>query len=105
MTTLDERIAHLPNVDGFKQMKLFGETGGAEAVLDNMPGTHASFRIYYHVAIRWGGIGPKAAHEALELYGELAGEAEREPGKHPNIDRLFDVIARDIYYSVRCYPV
>ena len=62
---------------------------------------HCGFN--YHVALKWGGIGPSAAKEALELYAERAINARANPGKHPNIDLLFRVIKNDEYYSVRCY--
>ncbi len=85
-------------------MKLFGESGKPEAVLENKPGTQGSFQVYYHVAKKWGAIGPKAAQEALTLFAEHTEDARRNPGRHPNIDRLFEIIERDLYYAVRCYP-
>ena len=104
MPTFEENLATLPNVDAYAQMKLFGESGAAEALLENKPGSHGSFRVYYHVALKWGGIGPKAAIEALDLFAEHTDDARKNPGRHLNIDRLFEVIDKDIYYSVRCYP-
>ena len=105
MTTFAENLEKLENVDAFGVMKLFGEDGGVAAVIENQPGSSGSFKVYYHVALKWGGIGPKAAQEALELFAEHTDDARQHPGNHPNIDRLFDSINNDVYYSVRCYPV
>lgn len=105
MANFVENLEHLENVDAFALMKLFGEDGEVAAVIENKPGSNGSFRVYYHVALKWGGVGPKAAEEALGLFAEHAEDARQHPGKHPNIDRMLDSIARDVYYSVRCYPV
>ena len=105
MATFAENLEKLENVDAFGVMKLFGEDGDVAAVIENQPGSSGSFKVYYHVALKWGGIGPKAAQEALELFAEHTDDARAHPGNHPNIDRLFDSISNDVYYSVRCYPV
>jgi hypothetical protein len=104
MPNFQENLNTLENTDAFASMKLFGESGGPEADIENKPGSQGSFRVYYHVAKKWGGIGPKAAQEALTLFAEHAADARANPGKHPNIDRLFEVIEKDIYFAVRCYP-
>ena len=51
-----------------------------------------------------GKIDVAAAQEGLELYAEHAEDAELNPGKHPNIDRLYDVIAEDSSLQVRVHP-
>ena len=105
MANFAENLEKLENVDAFRLMKLFGEDGEVAAVIENIPGSSGSFRVYYHVALKWGGVGPKAAEEALALFAEHAEDARAHPGKHPNIDRLLQSIEQDVYYSVRCYPV
>ena len=40
----------------------------------------------------FGSINVEAAIEGLSLYAEHTADAEDHPGKHPNIDRLFQVI-------------
>ncbi len=104
MATFTENLATLENVDGFVAMKLFDEMGNVCGTIDNQPGSTGSFRVYYHIALKWGGIGQKAAQEGLDLFAEHTDDARGNPGKHPNIDRLFKVLDTDAYYSVRCYP-
>ncbi|HEX5539657.1 MAG TPA: DUF2322 family protein [Methylophilaceae bacterium] len=41
----------------------------------------------------------------MALYAEHVEDAENHPGKHPNIDRLFDVIASGKPLSVNPIPV
>lgn len=104
MPNFQENLATLENTDAFASMKLFGESGAPEGQIENVPGSQGSFRVYYHVSKKWGGVGPKAAQEALDLFAEHTADAKANPGKHPNIDRLFEVINQNIYYAVRCYP-
>ncbi|MFN3397475.1 MAG: DUF2322 family protein [Sulfurimicrobium sp.] len=40
----------------------------------------------------------------MRLYAEHTGDARRNPGKHPNIDRLFDIIHSGASYSARLTP-
>lgn len=94
----------LESIAGYARLELFGAGVEPIAVIENKPDSAASLQIYYHVSLRWGGIGPAAAARALQLYGELAEEAQRRPGKYPDIDRLYQIIRQDEYYSVRCYP-
>ena len=85
-------------------LELYGDGYEPDAVIENKPGSGGSLRIYYEVAVEFGGIGPKAAQKALELFAEKADEAEARPGAHPNIDRLFKIIAQGLYYSVKAIP-
>lgn len=105
VATFAENLATLAPVDDLAVMKLYGESGTVEAIIENRPGSAGSFRVYYHIAKKWGGIGPKAAQEGLELFAEHTSDARAHPGRHPNIDRLFQVIAENRYYAVRCEPV
>lgn len=105
MATFAENLATLENVDQFGAMKLFDEMGNVCGMIENKPGSSGAFRVYYHAALKWGGIGQKGAQEALALFAEHTDDARQHPGKHPNIDRLFEIIDADTCYSVRCYPV
>ena len=39
--------------------------------------------------------------EGIDLYAEHTEDAQNNPGKHPNIDRLLDVIDSDITLQVK----
>ena len=99
MATFAENLAQLESIDAFSKLELFDAAGHSVAVIENKPGSQGSLRIYRHLAEKWGGINPDAAHEGLALYAEHTGDARQHPGKHPNIDRLFEIIASGITYS------
>jgi hypothetical protein len=95
----------LPDVSHIERLELFDEDYTPVAVIENRDGQRLSLQIYYKTALTFGGIGPKAANSALLRYGEHADDARRHPGKHPNIDRLFDIIAHEGHLSVNAVPV
>ncbi|AGA32170.1 hypothetical protein TVNIR_0468 [Thioalkalivibrio nitratireducens DSM 14787] len=90
----------LPDVSQIDRLELFADDYTPVAVIENRDGQRLSLQIYYHAARTFGGIGPKAANSALLRYGEHVADARRNPGKHPNIDRLFDIIINDRFLSV-----
>ena len=49
----------------------------------------------------YGAITPDAARKGLELFVEHAEDARQHPGKHPNIDRLLDVIAGNKTFRIK----
>ena len=104
MNGFAENVAALPGVDTIAALELHAEGCEPAAVIENVPGQQGSLRIYYSVAVKFGGLGPTAARHALALYAEKVGEARSAPGTHPNIDRLFEIIAQDLHYAVRAVP-
>ena len=102
MPSFSENLQQLALVDGLQRLNLVGIDGETVAVIENAPGTQGSFRVYHHVAQKWGGIGSNAAQEALILFAEHADDARLHPGKHPNIDRLLEIVERNLHFEVRC---
>jgi len=57
--------------------------------------------VYYYLYETFGVINSDAAMEGIDLYAEHTEDAQNNPGKHPNIDRLLDVIDSDITLQVK----
>lgn len=87
-----ENLAALPEVQG-ERLSLLDEHGSEVAAIENIPGTAGSFRVYVYLAGKYGAINAEAAQEGLLIYAEHAEDARLNPGKHPNIDRLFRLLA------------
>ncbi len=101
MSTFAEQLQQLPPVDHLAALELIDASGTVAASIDNKPGKAGSLRVYHALAARHGGINVAAAQEGLALFAEHTQAAQEQPGSHPNIDRLFKVIASGQGYSVR----
>lgn len=93
MKTFNENLSALANVDHVQRIVLFNSDGTEAGVIENKPGSQGSIKVYHHLLQKWGSINVEAAHEGLEIYAEHTADAQRNPGKHPNIDRLLKVAA------------
>lgn len=89
--TFSENLATLPEAEG-DRIRLLDEQGREVAVVENAPGTAGSFRVYAYLAGKHGAINVAAAQEGLSIYAEHTEDARLNPGRHPNIDRLFEVL-------------
>ncbi len=92
--SFQETLSTLPPVDHLARLELRRDPAGpVVAVIENRPGQAGSLRVYHAVAGESGVLDAAAAERALALYGEYTEEARQRPGSHPNIDRLFEIIA------------
>lgn len=82
-----DQLAQLPTVDHLAAIELLdGET--VIARIENKPGQAGSVRVYHALYQEFGAIDARAAEKGLRIYAEHTTDAEANPGKHPNIDRL-----------------
>ncbi len=87
-----DTLKQLPGISHLAAITLLDEAGEVVATLANKPGQAGSVAVYNHLAQTFGAITPEAARRGLELYGEHTEDAQQNPGKHPNIDRLIQLI-------------
>ncbi len=100
--TFAENLKQLPAIAHLAELRLIDDAGQVAAVIENKPGKAGSVAVYNALASRHGGrIDVAAAEEGLVLYAEHTADARANPGKHPNIDRLFEVIASGQGYEVK----
>ena len=97
-----ENLASLPPAGHLAALELF-EHGEPAGRIEKRPGQAGSLRIYHAVAVN-GRIDAEAALRALGLYGEHLADAEANPGRHPNIDRLLALIRRNSVLVIRPVP-
>ena len=101
MTTFADQLRQLPSVSHLAELQLLDATGQLVATIENKPGKAGSLAVYHALAARHGSIHVAAAQEGLALFAEHTESARQHPGSHPNIDRLFDIIATGQGYTVR----
>lgn len=96
-----DHLKQLPSVAHLAALQLIDSTGAVSAVIENKPGQAGSLAVYAALAARHGSIDAAAAAEGLALYAEHTADARAHPGKHPNIDRLIELLASGATYTVR----
>ncbi|WP_263771096.1 DUF2322 family protein [Propionivibrio soli] len=92
MSQFAENLKKLPRISHLAAINLIDADGNLVAAIENKPGSQGSLAVYNHLAQTYGAITPEAAKKGLELYGEHTQDAQANRGKHPNIDRLLDLI-------------
>jgi len=102
MQSFDEILATLENADHLTQLELSNPDGSPAAIIENKPGSQGSLKVYHQLWKKYGSIDRQAAEEGLALYAEHTADARSNPGKHPNIDRLLEVIESGSRLEVRC---
>jgi hypothetical protein len=92
MKKFSDHLASLETTDHIQKIDLFGKDADLVGTIENKPGSQGSVKVYHHLLKKHGSINKEAAKEGLKIYAEHTQDAEENPGKHPNIDRLFGVI-------------
>ncbi len=96
-----DNLKQLPSVAHLSALQLIDSAGHVAATIENKPGQAGSLAVYAALAERHGAINAVAAAEGLALYAEHTVDAQANPGKHPNIDRLIDAQKTGTTYSVK----
>lgn len=101
MQKFSDVLLEIDDADGVKDIELYDENGKLAGVVHNKPGSAGSAKVYYHLYKTFGEINLDAAVEGLSLFAEHTRDAEDNPGKHPNIDRLLDIIESEKALTVK----
>lgn len=96
-----DQLKQLPSVAHLSGLQLIDAQGQVQATIENKPGQAGSLAVYAALAAKHGGINAAAAQEGLDIYAEHTADARAFPGKHPNIDRLIQVIESGTSLSVK----
>jgi hypothetical protein len=94
-------LKQLPAVTDLAALQLLDAAGQLVTTLENKPGKAGALAVYAALAARHGSINVAAAQEGLELFAEHTADARAHPGKHPNIDRLLEIMASGQCFSVK----
>jgi hypothetical protein len=86
-----DNLATFPNVENISTILITNSAGDAIDRIENAPGKQGSLKLYKALLEEFGELNAAAAKKGLELFAEHVADAEANPGKHPNIDRLFAI--------------
>ena len=95
MDNFQANLRKLPGISHLTGLRLLAPDGEEVGWIENKSGSQGALAVYNHVAQIYGAITPDAARKALELFAEHCEDARANPGRHPNIDRLFVLIAEN----------
>lgn len=101
MQKFSDVLQTLDDASHVQRIELFNHDGSSAGVLENKPGSQGSVKVYYHLFRMYGEISLDAAVEGLSLYAEHTDDAENCPGKHPNVDRLLNILEDEKPLSVK----
>jgi len=99
-----DNLKQLPPVAHLAALQLIDATGQVAATIENKPGQAGSLAVYAALAAKHGSINVAAAQEGLGTYAEHTADSRANPGKHPNIDRLIQVIETSQGFTVKLIP-
>jgi len=83
----------LPTIDHIDRLELYDGDTLIDSI-ENKPGKAGSVAVYHALTQEFGSLNKAAAVKGLILYAEHTADAQANPGKHPNIDRLFEIIGQ-----------
>lgn len=92
MSQFAANLKKLPGISHLAAINLLDAEGNVLVAIENKAGSQGSLAVYNHLAQTYGAITPDAAKKGLELFAEHTEDAQKNPGKHPNIDRLVALI-------------
>jgi len=93
--TFKQILEDLEPIDNIREI-ILTRNGKGLSIIPNEEGKRGSLAVYAHlVGHKQGVIDAKRALYGLELFAEHTRDARENPGKHPNIDRLFEVLDGD----------
>ncbi|MDO8959182.1 MAG: DUF2322 family protein [Rhodocyclaceae bacterium] len=96
-----DNLKQLPRVSHLAALQLIDADGNLVATIENKAGQTGSLAVYNHLAQLYGAITAEAASKGLELYAEHTADAQANPGKHPNIDRLVSLVTQNSQLRVK----
>lgn len=91
--SFSDNLKQMPPVSHLAGLQLIDTNGTVVHTIEHQPGQIGSLTLYNYLGQIHGAITPDAARKGLELYAEHTTDAQAHPGKHPNIDRLVQLIA------------
>lgn len=101
MQKFSDVLLTLDDATHVQRIELYKQDGSPAGIIENKPGSHGSVKVYYHLIRMYGEISMDAAVEGLSLYAEHTEDAENCPGKHPNVDRLLNILENEEPLAVK----
>ena len=99
-----DNLAKLPSIAGVQRIDLVDAHGAVVDSIANAPGKQGSLAVYQYLKQEFGTLDARAAEHALAVFAEHTADARNRPGAHPNIDRLFAIVAGGAPLRIEVIP-
>lgn len=86
-------LSTFPSIDHLSKLEIVDQQNKVIHTIPAVEGKLGSLRLYNALAVKFDGqLNSQSAAQGLIWFAEYLNDAKQNPGKHPNIDLLFDVI-------------
>lgn len=95
-------LATFPAIDHLAGLNVLNQQGEIIHSIPAIEGKLGSLKLYNALAEKFASVLDKqAAEQGIAWFAEHLDDAKQNPGKHPNIDLLLNVIAQDSQYKLQ----
>ncbi len=101
MQKFKDILETLEDASHIKKIEFYDKDKTLVGQIENKPGSLGSIKVYHHLWRVFGQLNLDAAVEGLDLYSEHTEDAQNHPGKHPNIDRLLNIIETEEVFTIK----
>ena len=97
-----ENLATLPDIGHLGGINICDAAGSIVRTIPAVEGKLGSLKVYHAIAAEFDGeLNRYSAEQGLAWFDEIVVDAQKNPGKHPNIDLLFKVQDEDLHYTLQ----
>ena len=96
-----DNLAIFPDIENISAILITNSAGNAVDRIENSPSTQGSLKLYKALLEEFGELNATAAKKGIKLFAEYVTDAEANPGKHPNIDRLLAIAQSEVSLGLK----
>ena len=97
-----ENLAALPDIGHLDGINICDAAGSIVRTIPAVEGKLGSLKVYNALAAEFDGVlNRHSAKQGLAWFDEIVSDAQKNPGKHPNIDLLLKVQDEDLIYTLK----
>ncbi|WP_455483205.1 DUF2322 family protein [Haemophilus parahaemolyticus] len=94
-------LATFPSIDYLAGLEIQDLTGKCIHTIPAIEGKLGSLKLYHALFVKFEAkLTASSAKQGIEWFAEHVADAQQNPGKHPNIDLLFEVIKKDLILNL-----
>lgn len=95
MKKFTENLLSIPKNNKTVLLRVYNDRDELVSIIPNIQNKQGSVQIFQHIADANGNINFEASKRGINLFGENLGDAQKNPGKHKNIELLLGLKQRE----------